>query len=123
MFGELPALGVYSRHVDGLTIRNLKVHSAQPDARPSVVLDDVSRVEFSGFESANIPPGEPQLLFRNVAGALLYGNRLSSPIDAFLSVLGFRSADIALRANDLHMARKVFENSSGASTAAVSVER
>jgi hypothetical protein len=123
MFGDLPALGLYSRHVDGLTIRNLKVHSAQPDARPSVVLDDVSRVEFSGFESANIPPGEPQLLFRNVAGALLYGNRLSSPVGAFLSVLGARSADIALRANDFHMARRVFEHSSGASKAAVSVER
>jgi hypothetical protein len=109
--------------VDGLTIRNLKVRSAQPDARPSVVLDDVSRVELSGFESTNLPPGEPQLLFRNVAGALLYGNRLSSPVDVFLSVLGAHSADIALRANDFHMARKVFENSSGASEAAVLIER
>lgn len=123
MFGELPALGVYSRHVDGLTIRNLKVHSAQPDARPSVMLDDVSRVEFSGFESTNVSPHEPQLMFRNVAGALLYGNRLSSAVDAFLSVVGAHSTDIALRANDLHLARKVFENSSDAPKAAVSVER
>ena len=123
MFGELPALGLYSRHVDGLTIRSLKVHSAQPDARPAVALDDVSRVELSGFESTNAPPGEPQLLFRNVAGALLYGNRLSSPVDVFLSVLGAHSADIVLRANDFHKARKIFENSSGAPEAAVSVER
>ncbi|MBV8819504.1 MAG: right-handed parallel beta-helix repeat-containing protein, partial [Acidobacteriaceae bacterium] len=45
MFGELPALALFTRHVDGLTLRNLKVHSAQPDPRPGLIADDVTRLQ------------------------------------------------------------------------------
>ena len=41
MFGPLPASGLYARHVDGLALRNVQFMTAQPDARPSIVLDDV----------------------------------------------------------------------------------
>jgi hypothetical protein len=122
MFGELPALGLFMRHVDGLTLRNLKVHAAQLDARPAVIADDVTRLELSGFVSSNIPEQEPILLFRNVAGALLYGNLLSSPANVFLSLTGARSADIALRGNSLHGARKVVSQSADAPQGCVSLE-
>lgn len=122
MFGELPAVGLYTRHVDGLTLRNLKVHAAQPDARPAMIADDVSRLELSGFESSNIPEQEPILLFRNVAGALLYGNLLSSPANVFLSLMGAKSADIALRSNFLRGARQVVSRSADAPKDCVSLE-
>ena len=122
-FGNLPALGLYVRHVDGLTLKNVKVQSVKPDGRPAVVLDDVSRLEMSGFESKNVPAGGSMLLFRNVAGALLYGNRLSLPVDAFLSVLGAKSEAIALRANDLHFARRPVRQSSEVPHYAISIRR
>ena len=122
MFGELPALALYGRHVDGITVRNLKVHAAQPDGRPAVVLDDVGRVGISGFDSTNVPPHQPMLLFRNVAGALLDGSRVSSSAEIFLSVLGDKSAAIALRGNDLRMARQVVELSSEVPRGAVWVD-
>ncbi len=78
LFGDLPAMALYGRHVDGLTLRNLKVHAAQPDGRPALVLDDVANLELAGFDSSNVPPHQPMLLFQNVAGALLSGNRLAS---------------------------------------------
>src|SRR5437867_4258136 len=78
MFGELPAMALYSRPVDRLTLRNLKIHASEPDGRPALILDDVTRLEISGFDSTNAPPHQPVLLFQNVAGALLYGNRFSS---------------------------------------------
>lgn len=41
MFGELPAWGFYVRHVDGLTMKNVKVRIKKPDYRPAMVFDDV----------------------------------------------------------------------------------
>jgi len=122
MFGELPALALYGRHVDGITLRNLKVHAAQPDGRPAVVLVDVGRVDISGFDSTNAPPHQPMLLFRNVTGALLNSSRVSAPTEIFLSVLGEKSAAIALRGNDLRLARKVAQLSAEVPRGAVWVE-
>ncbi|MBK9730525.1 MAG: glycoside hydrolase family 28 protein [Chitinophagaceae bacterium] len=41
MFGELPAWGFYVRHMDGLTMKNIKLSIAAPDYRPAMVFDDV----------------------------------------------------------------------------------
>jgi hypothetical protein len=122
MFGELPSIGVFARHVDGLTLRNIKVHAMQPDGRPSFIADDVTRLELSGFESANIPEREPILLFRNVVSALLYGNQLSAPVNLFLSVMGANSKGIALRANSLQSARKAVMQSPDAPAGSVSID-
>ncbi|MCS6916545.1 MAG: glycosyl hydrolase family 28 protein [Chitinophagales bacterium] len=48
MFGELPAWGLYVRHVAGLTIKNVKLCIAAPDYRPAVVFDDVHGLTLSG---------------------------------------------------------------------------
>ncbi len=122
LFGELPALALYARHVDGFTLRNFKVHAAEPDGRPAVILDDVTRLEMSGFDSTNVPPHQPMLVLKNIAGALLYGNRLSSAADVFLSVLGGNSKDIALRGNDLRLARKAVEPSAEVPAGTVWIE-
>ena len=122
MFGELPALALYARHVDGITLRNLKVHTAQPDGRPAVVLDDVGRLEISGFDSTNVPPHQPLLLFRNVTGALLNGNRVSTPAEIYLTVLGEKSAAIVLHGNDLRLVRKAVQLSSEVPPSAVWVQ-
>jgi polygalacturonase len=45
MFGALPAHGLYVRHVRGLTLRNVRLLTDAPDARPPQVLDDVTRAE------------------------------------------------------------------------------
>lgn len=45
MFGELPAWGLYCRHIDGLDIKNMKIIKREADYRPPYVLDDVSNQE------------------------------------------------------------------------------
>jgi len=75
----------------------------------SMVLDDVTHLEISAFDSTNVPPHQPMLLFQNVAGALLYGNRVSPAADLFLSILGGNSRDIALWGNDLRQARQAVQ--------------
>jgi len=122
LFGDLPALALYSKHVDGLTLRNVKVHSAEPDGRPAMVLDDVTHLEISGFDSTNVPPHQPMLVLQNVAGALLFGNRLSTAADFFLHVVGRGSREIALRANDLRLARQAIEKANDVPANSVSVD-
>ena len=42
MFGELPAWGLFVRHVDGLVLDNVKMSIREPDYRPIMVaVDDV----------------------------------------------------------------------------------
>jgi hypothetical protein len=62
-------------------------------------------------------------LFRDVVGALLFGNRLSSPAAIFLSVTGAQSKYIALHGNDLRLAEKIVVPSSGAPSNAIDLVR
>lgn len=63
MFGELPAWGLYVRHVDGLTMRNIKVKIKAPDYRPAFVLDDVKALELQAIEVVgDEKPGDPMVL-------------------------------------------------------------
>jgi hypothetical protein len=42
MFGTLPAWGLYVRHVEGLTMRDVDLRTRSSDSREMIVLDDVS---------------------------------------------------------------------------------
>ncbi len=44
MFGELPAWGFYVRHVDGLTMKNIKLSISSSDYRPAIVFDDAKNL-------------------------------------------------------------------------------
>lgn len=50
MFRELPAWGFYVRHVDGLTMKNIKLNCAEPDYRPPMVFDDVQNLTISSMD-------------------------------------------------------------------------
>ena len=41
-FGPMPAYGFFIRHVHGITLENIQLHTATPDARPAFVLQDVT---------------------------------------------------------------------------------
>ncbi len=45
-FGAMPAYGFYLRHIKGLTLDNIQLHTLTPDARPPIALSDVSEAEF-----------------------------------------------------------------------------
>nr|WP_246326070.1 glycoside hydrolase family 28 protein [Actinomycetospora corticicola] len=45
MFGVLPAHGLWVRHARGLSVRDLRITTAGPDARPAVVTDDVEGLD------------------------------------------------------------------------------
>jgi polygalacturonase len=51
MFGLLPASAIYARHVEHLTLRDVRYEFAAPDERPLVVLDHATDVTFSRFRA------------------------------------------------------------------------
>jgi len=46
---ELPAWGFFVRHVDGLTMRNIKLTAQKKDYRTAIVLDDVQHHTIDGL--------------------------------------------------------------------------
>lgn len=58
MFGELPAWGLYVRHVEGLILKNIRMGIEEPDYRPAMVFDDVhdltiQRLNIDGDQKVN----------------------------------------------------------------------
>lgn len=51
MFGELPAWGLYVRHVKNIKINNLVLIAEKKDYRPAVVLDDVQDATIKGLDA------------------------------------------------------------------------
>ncbi|MFT5725054.1 MAG: polygalacturonase [Bacteroidia bacterium] len=50
MFGELPSWGMYIRHVNGLTIKNMYLKIKEPDYRPALLFDDVKNLSFESYK-------------------------------------------------------------------------
>ncbi len=109
MFGTLPAYGLYCRHVDGLTLRNVRLGWEKPDLRPAVIADDVSDLELSGFKTNTVAGAQPVLWLNQVRGALVSASRLGAHAELFLHVTGAETTGIKLIGNDLAQATKAFD--------------
>ncbi len=51
MFGTLPAFGVFVRHAQGITMRDVSLSTSTPDRRPPMVLQDVRRMTVDRAEA------------------------------------------------------------------------
>jgi polygalacturonase len=63
MFGELPAWGLYCRHINGLKIENLTMRLKGKDFRPAVVCDDVDGLTIAGLGTTAVK-GAPDIVFK-----------------------------------------------------------
>lgn len=48
-WGILPSYGIFAKHVDGLTLRNIEISTKVPDSRHVCVLDDMKDVVIDGL--------------------------------------------------------------------------
>jgi hypothetical protein len=60
MFGNIPAYGVYARHVNGLVARDVHFTLDSPDVRPALRLDDVAGAD---IDHLVVPPRAAGSLF------------------------------------------------------------
>jgi len=50
MFGELPAFGMFLRHVENITLSGVQFYAPQGETRPDLVVDDVALLRLRGHE-------------------------------------------------------------------------
>jgi len=75
MFGELPAWGLYCRHVNGISMKNISVKYQKEDFRSAVIFDDVSGIR---LQKINIISGKsvPVIVFNKSKTVYLRDIRL-----------------------------------------------
>lgn len=77
MFGELPAWGLYVRHVDGLKMHNVHLMLQTPDYRPALVADDTRGLAVDALSVAGPAMGKssgaPALALRNTEVTAMNG--------------------------------------------------
>jgi polygalacturonase len=107
MFTDLPAYGLYCRHVRGLTLDTIELSLEQPDARPAVVLDDVHHARMTTLRAT--PPAEGQALvwLRSVQDCELSGLQARRGTKAVVRLSGAHTARVSLRGNDFSQVDKI----------------
>jgi len=88
MFGELPASGFYARHVQGLQLKNWRIHYKKSDFRPVAVFDDVSGLTLGDI---HIPEAKalPVILLHTTDSPVLSNIQLAVPLEKGIRRLTF----------------------------------
>ena len=119
MFDDLPAYGLYCRHVNGLTADGIELDVDRPDARPAVVLDDVSRVAVRALRAAPPAEGGPLMWLRSVRDCGLDGFRPRAGTKTLLRLSGGDTARIRVTRSDLRQVETLAIVDTGVATTAL----
>ncbi|RRA49425.1 glycoside hydrolase family 28 protein [Acidipila sp. EB88] len=74
MFGDLPATGLYVRHVRNLELSNVEISTAKPDARPAFALVDVEGADCFRVRAPR-PTSAPAFSLRRVQDFRVFGSQ------------------------------------------------
>jgi polygalacturonase len=72
MFGDLPASGLFARHIRNLEVSHIEIATRETDARPAFWLHDV---EGADFFRVRVPRGAPAFDLREVKELRCFGSR------------------------------------------------
>jgi hypothetical protein len=106
MFRDLPAYGLYCRHADGLTLDRVTLGADQPDARPAVVLDDVSQARLRAFQAMPPAEGGPLVWLRSVRECSIDGLRPRAGTRALLRLSGADTIRVRMVGSDLRQVER-----------------
>jgi hypothetical protein len=77
----LPAWGLYARHVERLTLEDVRLQVAAPDERPAVMAERVGHLTLDAFRCPLPPDGTAWLARRDLGGLSLLHTELPTPPD------------------------------------------
>lgn len=119
MFNDLPAYGLFCRHVDGLELDGIDLRVDRPDARPALVLDDASRVVIRAMQATPPAEGGPLLWLRSVRECVLDGLRPRAGTKTLLRLSGAETTGIRVTRSDLRRVERIAIVDTGASPTAL----
>jgi hypothetical protein len=106
MFGMLPVSGLYARHVQDLSLRDISFRTAEGEARSTVALDNVSGVRMHGIKSSPIAGSQPVIQVSNAKDAWISGAAAPANTAGYIAVSGAESSGVLISGCDLRNARK-----------------
>jgi hypothetical protein len=109
MVGVMPSYGLYARHVRGLSVSNVRLQTAKPDARHALVLDDVQDAKLDDVTCMPAFGTNALMRLTQTKNVMIRGSSAQSAKAAFLKVDGKECSDIALVGNDFFRMKKVVE--------------
>ncbi len=113
MFDELPASGLYVRHVQNITINNVEFHFETKDMRPALYFDDVKGVKILNL-SSGMEKELPMIFGRNIKNVFIQNPLPDKKCKSAIEVTGSTSKKIRLTEVDKQYFKKLFETSDGA---------
>ena len=100
--GDLPAHGLYCRHVAGLKVEGVRLTVDEPDARPAVILDNVRKATLRRVEaSAPSQPG-PVVWLRSARDCLITAIRCRPEAKPVLRITGASTRGVRVAAGEGH---------------------
>lgn len=106
MFGKLPAYGFYLRHVDGITLHNIRLNWTAHDQRSAIVCEDVRNLSVDGLRAKSAKDAAPVILLNHVKTALIRGCIAAPGTQVFVGLRG-EVKSISLAGNHLSEAAEV----------------
>ncbi|HTY56518.1 MAG TPA: glycosyl hydrolase family 28 protein [Candidatus Binataceae bacterium] len=79
MFGSLPAYSIYARHVDGLSVSNLRADWEQSDVRPAAIFEDIKALSVEDVRVDMRSKSESPLILREVKDSMIRDVSAESP--------------------------------------------
>jgi hypothetical protein len=117
--GTPPAHGLYARNVRGLSLKDVRFDVQEPDARPAIVMDQVSDAELGGVSAHGNLEAKAVIRMTETRDVLITSPRVLTPAASFVTVEGSGSRGIVVDGGDLSKAVKPVTIGAGASASAV----
>jgi len=121
-FGDLPAYGLYCRHVDGMVLDGINLAFGEPDSRPALILDDVTNVDLRMLLAQPPEGDQPVVRFQNARDCFVQGCRALAGTRTWAAVAGAQTGRLRENGNELSLARKQFELGPDVPSGAVRLE-
>ena len=94
--GPLPAYGLYVRHANNVTMRDVSVVCQKPDQRPVLFCDDVEQLRVSGLEPTPEHQGKSLIRLDNVRNAAIRDLSIPQQAATWFDVRGSQTKNIRL---------------------------
>ena len=119
MFGTLPAYGVFCRHVEGLTLRNIRLQTTEPDRRHALVFDDVKASAIDALWAPFATEAAPLLSLVNSRNVAIRNCHPPAGTDVFARIRGERTQGISVYNNNFAGVRTVCDRGASVRKSAV----
>jgi polygalacturonase len=101
MFGELPAYGLFCRHIKNLMVNGLHFSLDDVDQRPAIVAVDADGFDLVSLRAFPPSGNQPVILLHDVREVLMSGARALPRTKKFLALRGQGTRNVHLVGNDL----------------------